>query len=82
MTNTNATATDPFATEMAAKAEQLTTRAERLRERLSDLDAPLEPLRAAMRRRAAELDFVSEVLAMRADARTASTPRSGLSIAS
>ena len=82
MTHPNATATDAFATEMADKADQLTTRAERLRERMGELDAPLEPLRAAMRRRAAELDFVSEVLAMRAAARSASAPRSGLSIAS
>ena len=72
----------PFATEMANKADELTTRADRLRDRMSELDVGLEPLRLAMHRRAAELDFVSTVLSMRADALSAASAGSRFSMAS
>lgn len=54
-------------------AHQLRTRARRIRRRVEGIDDSLQPLQAAMRRRACELELTSTALAALADGFSART---------
>ena len=53
---------------------ELDARAERIRARLDEVPSSLEPLRIAMKRRAAELDLLAAVAEMREVARLSAAP--------